>query len=679
MAFLYPAFLWALSALAIPVLIHLFQLRRFKRIDFPNVRFLAEVSQQTRARRKVLHWLVLLARMLAVAFLVLAFAQPYIPTPEAGNSPGERAVSLFIDDSFSMDGQNAQGRLLDQARGAAQETVMAHGATDRFQVISGRFEGRQQLLMSRDDAMEAASQVEVGPYVRPLSQAILRQREALAASEAPAKRAFLFTDLQRSVTDVDQWTDHADVPTVVVPLRPGQSANLSIDSVWFATPVRRMGQSEALHVRIRNFGEQDLVNVPLRLSLGGQQRALATFSAQGMSTVDTVLRFTGGGSGHRFGEVVINDQPVTFDDRMHISYRVTDRLNVLLVSGGDAAGDRALGAVFEGDSIHRYAAISYRAVDPSILARQDLVVLNALPEVASGLLDALATFVTEGGSLAVFPPADEDPAGHAELYARFRAAPPVRLDTGTVRVDRIDLEQPFYRDVFQTMPRNVDLPMARERWRLQPPPGSDVLLRMQGGGAFLARIVEGRGAVYLAASPLSERAGNLTRHALFATSLLRMAELARPMGALYHTIGGEVLIPLEGVDLPGERPPTVHGADGIVLTPEVRRSQGGTSLALHDIELPAGPYAVMVEGDTIALFSLNMSRLESDLGAMTPEELRAELDLRGLGTFSVLDAGTGDLSLRLTELGQGSKLWKWCLLLALLFLAAEVFLIRALR
>mgnify|MGYP000334819254 CR=1 FL=1 len=60
MSFLHPAFLWALAALAIPVLIHLFQLRRFKRIDFPNVRLLAEVSQQTRARKKVQHWLVLL-------------------------------------------------------------------------------------------------------------------------------------------------------------------------------------------------------------------------------------------------------------------------------------------------------------------------------------------------------------------------------------------------------------------------------------------------------------------------------------------------------------------------------------------------------------------------------------------------------------------------------------------
>ena len=163
MSFLHPAFLWALTALAIPVLIHLFQLRRFKRIDFPNVRFLAEISQQTRARKKVQHWLVLLARMLALACLVLAFAQPYLPSKNGAVQAGERAVSLFVDDSFSMDGRNAQGRLLDQARKGAQDAVMAYSATDRFQVLTGQFGGKEQILLGGDEALDASAQAEVGP------------------------------------------------------------------------------------------------------------------------------------------------------------------------------------------------------------------------------------------------------------------------------------------------------------------------------------------------------------------------------------------------------------------------------------------------------------------------------------------------------------------------------------
>lgn len=676
MSFLHPAFLWALSALAIPVFIHLFQLRRFKRIDFSNVRHLAEVSQQTRARKKVQHWLVLLARCLAIACLVLAFAQPYIPGADTSIVAGQRAVSLYIDDSFSMDGQNAGGRLLDQARKGAQETVMAHAPTDRSQILTGRFEGRQQILLGRDEALEAASQVDVGPYSRMLSQVLLRQREALAGSDLPVKRAFLFTDLQRSVTDVDVWTNDSTIPTIIVPIASSNTANLSIDSVWFFDPVRRAGTNEQLHVRIRNHGEQPLVNVPLRLTIDGRQKAVATFAVEANATVDTTLRFLSESTGLHWGEVSLTDQPVTFDDRMHIAFKVIDRSRVMLVSGGDAPTDRMVASVFNGDTSHIFTETNYRNIDLASLEQQDLVILNALPDIPGGLQSSLSNFVKEGGSMAVLPPSAGDPSRYAPLFGSFNVAAPLMRDTNTMRVERIDLEQPFFRDIFQTMPRNVDLPVTRERWQLRPPPGSDVLLRTQDGDPYLARVQHERGSTYLFSSPLAERSGDLTRHALFPTSLLRMAELSRPMGALYHMIGDEASIPLEGSEIATEPPPRLRGPEGAELVPEIRRHGHGTSLVLHDQELPEGPYALVQGEDTLAMIALDLSRRESDLSAFTVEELKRELGQRGLNTFSVMEEGTQDLSLRLKELDEGRKLWKWFIALALLFLLIEVLLLR---
>jgi len=78
MGFLYPSFLWALLAIAIPIIIHLFYFRRFRTVYFTNVRFLKEVKEQTSNRQKIRNLLVLLSRILALAFLVFAFAQPYL-------------------------------------------------------------------------------------------------------------------------------------------------------------------------------------------------------------------------------------------------------------------------------------------------------------------------------------------------------------------------------------------------------------------------------------------------------------------------------------------------------------------------------------------------------------------------------------------------------------------------
>jgi hypothetical protein len=126
MTFLSPTFLWALLALAIPVLIHLFQLRRFKRLDFPDVRLLQEVTRQTRSVKKVRHWAVLLCRLAALTALVIAFAQPVLKQDGRTAVAGKQAVSVFIDDSYSMDGQNSGGRLMDQARKGAQDLIGSH-------------------------------------------------------------------------------------------------------------------------------------------------------------------------------------------------------------------------------------------------------------------------------------------------------------------------------------------------------------------------------------------------------------------------------------------------------------------------------------------------------------------------------------------------------------------------
>src|SRR5690606_457095 len=101
MQFLYPAFLWALTALAIPIILHLFYFRRYKKIYFSNLRFLREVKEETSARNRLRNLLILLSRLLAFACLILAFAQPIIPVSQALKS-GIRNVSIFLDNSFSM-------------------------------------------------------------------------------------------------------------------------------------------------------------------------------------------------------------------------------------------------------------------------------------------------------------------------------------------------------------------------------------------------------------------------------------------------------------------------------------------------------------------------------------------------------------------------------------------------
>src|ERR1700744_1284379 len=108
MHFLYPAFLFALAALAIPVIIHLFNFRRYQQVYFSNVQFLKEIQEQQSSRKNLKERLILATRMLAIFFLVFAFARPYIPGQNTANAGKQQVVSIFVDNSYSMQTLNSE-------------------------------------------------------------------------------------------------------------------------------------------------------------------------------------------------------------------------------------------------------------------------------------------------------------------------------------------------------------------------------------------------------------------------------------------------------------------------------------------------------------------------------------------------------------------------------------------
>ena len=141
MYFLYPAFLFALLSLTIPVVIHLFNFRKYKKVYFSNVQFLKEVQERQASRRNLKERLILAARLLALLFLILAFARPYIPGAQNANAGKQQVISVFVDNSYSMETLNREGSLLDEAKRRAKEIASDYNINDRFQLVTQDFEG----------------------------------------------------------------------------------------------------------------------------------------------------------------------------------------------------------------------------------------------------------------------------------------------------------------------------------------------------------------------------------------------------------------------------------------------------------------------------------------------------------------------------------------------------------
>ena len=285
MSFVYPWFLWALLAIALPIIIHLFHFRRFKTVYFTNVKFLKEVKEQTSARSKLKHLLVLLARIMAVIALVLAFSMPFIPAKNGTSRAGNKDVSIYFDNSFSMSAESEDVRLIEKARTRITEIINAYGVDDRIQILTADFEGRDQRLLSKEDARTRVNEIKVTYKVRSLSKVLVRQKQAVKAGNNRLKELYIVSDFQKNISDLEMYQD-STIDLTIVPLQSVQNQNVAIDSAWFQSPVQSLNQPNPLIVKVRNLSKKEILGLRMSLQIDNQTRPLGTLNLPALTAID---------------------------------------------------------------------------------------------------------------------------------------------------------------------------------------------------------------------------------------------------------------------------------------------------------------------------------------------------------------------------------------------------------
>lgn len=685
MSFVSPFILFGLLAVSIPLLIHLFNFRRFRKVYFSNVRFLKDLKQQTRKQSRLRHLIIMFLRMLAIASLVFAFAQPYIPVknmpvdPEAVN-----AVSIYVDNSFSMGAEGTSGNLFDQARVRASEIASAYRSSDYFQLLNNDFKGSHQRLVSQEEFGEMLTDADLSGASRKLSDIMARQQELLLASSAGGKRAYVLSDFQKSMTDLSRVKTDTSVLTWLVPLVSAGNDNIFIDSCWFVSPVHQVNQGVKLVARIRNDGSEGLEKIPVKLTINGQQKALASVDLRPGAYEDVELSFTNYQPGIQFGEVEIVDYPITYDDKFYICFEVASSINVLSINGDKP--NPYLNSLFGKDSVFRFVNNYYRQIDFNRLPSDKLIILNELKDIYSGLAQELDQFLQNGGSLLIIPSAQAD----LESYNDFLMREGVnyylpRTDQGT-RVSDLDFEHPIFNDVFEQsfvkdarrkLPLN--LPMVKSYYPISRQTRTDQvpLIRMLNGDFFMTHEKAGNGNIYLLSVPLDGAYSNFTHHALFVPVMYKLGLLSAATDPLYYTTGKANLIEISNLDVSGESVIKInqHGDDREFI-PEQQNIGRKTVVKISEGQADAGLYELTLDGKLVKGLAFNYGRQESSMDKYSPDELRDQISRQGLKNVMVLDAANQPLTQTIKQMNQGVRLWKLFIILALVFLATEVALLR---
>ncbi len=668
MQFLYPGFLWGLLALAIPVIIHLFYFRRFKRIYFTNVKFLKEIKEETSSRNKLKNLLILAMRLAAVACLVFAFAQPFIPTGE-NVKLGEKAVSIYIDNSFSMAAEKENIPLLDLAKERAVKIVNAYGEETRFQILTADFEGRHQRLVNKEEALSMIEEIEISPAVQKLSKVINRQKQVLKGDH---HIVFILSDFQKSITDIGHWTDSL-TELNLLPIQHSIAKNVSIDSAWFAAPVPILGEANKLVVKYTNHADEDVEEMNATLFKDGQEKPTGLLSIAARSSITDTIPLNILKVGIHEATLRIKDFPVQFDDSLYLSFLVKEKVRVLAIN--ESAPDRYLQALFGGIQYFQFDNQEVARTQYQVFKDYDLILLNSVRSLSSGLIDELYKFMESGGKVLMLPGRDSDVTSYNALLSRAKARTLQAWSAQEKKVSTLNTQDFVFSDVFSSVSGNLRLPTTKAGFSFSPASssGSLSILAYRDGSPFLYRNALGEGQLYVCASNLSTENNDLASLAeIFVPMLYRMALVKSDGGHLGYFIGKDNLVEIENQKVSGESVYRLKGASEFIPS-----QQGFGKKLVLDVKnqvMRAGFYDVVLGERIQERLAFNYDRQESDLSLYTEAEIRDQVKNDAVNILNF--EGQEGIRDFVGEKDKGIVLWRWFLLAALLFLLAEVLIIR---
>jgi len=644
MQFKHPELLYALLLLIIPILIHLFQLRKFKKVAFTNVAFLQKVNIQTRKSNWIKKWLVLLSRLGVFTMLILAFAQPYSTTTETATK--EKETVIYLDNSFSMQAKGPSGQLLKQA---IQDLIINIPEDQAFTLITNTDvykditikNGRNELLMI--------------PYVTTqlVPEAItLKAKREFSTNPATEKRLILISDFQEQ--DAPTFQNTTAMNSFLVPLRPVVQNNIVLDSVYVA---ERSANSISLDVVI-SAAELQKDNIPVSLYDGEQLVAKATISLE--ENLEATTRFEIDANTIFEGRIAIEDPLLKFDNSLYFNLNTTKPIRVLAINEGPS------------DYLSRVYAqpefsldqVLFNDLDYSILSQYDLVVLNEVVAPTIALASALSAIQEQGGSLLVIPGTESTVAQYRLFLERLQGIQIDALNTDPKLLTTINYDHPLYNRVFEDRIQNFQYPSVTTYFEGL---SGDPILQLEDGNAFLS--VQNR--MYIVAGALNLQNTNLTNAPLIVPTLYNIGAQSKVILQLYYTIG-QVNTYDTSISLTDDTVLKLKGTTPATDEEQIPLQQSfGNRVSITTTDQPAinGSYTINYRDSIIDQVSYNYDRRESQLRY---QQLNA-------GERISIQNSIESLFDDFKQADTVNSLWKWFIIFALLFLLIEVVLLKFLK
>jgi len=679
MYFNHPWFLFGLLAVLIPIIIHLFNFRRYKKLYFSNISFLKNITVQTRKQNKLKHIIVLILRMLAVFAIVIAFAGPVFKKNKDKVLPADALTIVYTDNSFSMMAEGESGRLFEEAITNAHELVNQSARDASFLLLTNELGSTQERLLSKEAAIGEIDNLEITPENQSLNSIVSRAHSIAEEKNLSGYKMYLFSDFQKNSIDFSAIEADSIARIYLVPLTHIQKRNIYIDSCWLSDPVLIANRRITIQVRLKNSADIDFEKIPLKLWINDQQKAVAGVDIAAGGYEIVTLNFTARQTGWHYAKLEIDDFPITFDDQLYFAFKVEKEIGVLEITDTSLSG--YLDVFYRSDSLFRYNVMDYQKVQYDDFSKYNLIILNSLPAISTGLIGQIQHFVEIGGNLILIPNSKEKKETENKLLEAFGAGEIDVFDSNESRVVGIKKDDNLFSDAIQKIPENADLPdvFGHFQYDYHVNSGVESLISLLNGDDFLITKKYGKGRLYAFATPFDNAYTNFTSHPLFVPVMYGVAVEGDAYTSLFYTIGAEkkiVLNTLASLSNSDRAFKIKKYNEDYVFIPEQQFINNGLLIDTRENIKTDGFYELIWDDKRQHVFAFNYDRSESKLDFYSKDELLKQIEDEEIVNMQVLSAGNAGYLEMLNTVEKESQLWKLFIIFALLMLLAETMVLR---
>ncbi len=646
MQFKHPEILYALFLLVIPIIVHLFQLRRFERVPFTNVKFLKEVEIQTRKSSKLKKFLILCARLLAFTALILAFTQPFLSSVKKEQL---KNTYVYLDNSMSMQALGEQGPLLKRA---SQDLIEGLDDSSPVQLMTNDHFFKN---LSGPELQRVLLNIDYHPLSQDLNTLLVKIENDLKTKINETSEIVLISDFQ-NVKSIDLDSTHT---YRLVQLQPVNRANINIDSLYISD---QNSEYITLKAVIKSYdSERENVSVSLYNKEVLQGKSNTSLAANDAKLIEFVIR----NEGDFNGRLSINESDLIFDNERFFSINRQNKIDVLAIG----STNQFLSNIYTPDEFN-FRSSSIEQLDYSKLSENNLIILNELSALPEALTNDLFDFVTTGGSLVLIPAVNLNLTSYQAFYSRLglgKLSEPILRE---MAISKINFSHPVLKNVFEREVDNFQYPKVQSALPLQSINTSNIL-SFENEQPFISQSNQGAGRVYVLSAAINKQNSTFRNSPLIVPVFYNFAVLSYQHAELSYTIGQESELEVEEKLQKDDILQISNGENAFIPLQKI----GNTSvkLSLSEQPLKSGFYQLKDKDRTVKNLAFNYNRSESDLNyPELPSLLGSGAKVQYYNSVqSALSAVNNDY--------KTNSIWQLFILAALLFLLIEIGLLKFLK